>query len=396
MKKKILRTISIILLVSFVFLSQPGLFLSSQSKAFFHPQLTFDIGLNAGLITYSASILSKEFWLDVLARVIGRNLLSQLSNRMISKIQNGGREGGPAFVQDWRSFILGGQYRGEDVFRGILYEAAFEAAGGKGVICPQFKDELGKIFNAAKINLQGVNKRVNSLQSYAVQAKCTLPKNIENFYEDFSRGGGWEAFLRTLEPQNTMGGAIALSERELNKQRQVEEKADIQEAVSGSGYTGLRTGCEPGHSGPNKKCAILGKIVTPPDILGTSAAKTIDAELDWLTSSDEISEILVGVANTVLQRVTGEILGEVGLAGAGRVPENAQPEELNEEQLQKGRERISTPTPTPTPEETQIDKTCYTNCFNNQLVTCLQEPNIQACTQNLKNQCINECPLLNP
>ena len=111
-------------------------------------------------ILLNPSFYTKEYGADLLARSLARSLLSQLTNRMISKIQKGGREGGPAFVQDWRSFILGGQYRGEDVFRGILYESIYQAAGGQGIICPQFKEDLGKIFNAAPVNLRGINKRV--------------------------------------------------------------------------------------------------------------------------------------------------------------------------------------------------------------------------------------------
>lgn len=318
-------------------------------------------------------LVIKEYIEDAIARGAARSLLTQLSDRVIQKIQNGGREGGPAFVQDWRSFILGGQYRGEDIFRGILYEATFEAAGGRGVICPQFKDDLGKIFNAAKVNLRGVNKRVDSLQSYAVQAKCTLPSNIANFYEDFSQGGGWEAFLRTLEPQNTLSGAIALSEQELDKQRKVEEKADTQEAVSGSGYTGLRTGCE--GAGPNRKCAVLGKIVTPPDLLGRSAAKTIDAEFDWLTSSDEITETISLAANVILQRITGEILGGAGLAGSGSVAKKTDPEK----------------TPAPPFSPGSVNQFCFVACFNKEADTCNDADDKNICFNSIENQCQQQC-----
>jgi len=53
----------------------------------------------------------------VIVRTLARKMLTMFSNKLISKIRGSGRDGGPAFVRNWRNFITEGQYRGEDIFK---------------------------------------------------------------------------------------------------------------------------------------------------------------------------------------------------------------------------------------------------------------------------------------
>ena len=79
----------------------------------------FAVARAAGSIMY----ILKEFGLDVAARVITRMLETKLSDGMVKKMLKLGRGGGPAFIQDWRTFLSTAQYRGEDITRGVIADA---------------------------------------------------------------------------------------------------------------------------------------------------------------------------------------------------------------------------------------------------------------------------------
>ncbi len=97
---------------------------------------------------------------------------------------------------------------------------------------------------------------------------------------------------------------------EANRQRAIEVSADINEAVSGSGYTSIRDICqdegvEVGPAAPSRaRCTFLGQVFTPADLLGQSAAATIDNELGWLTTSDELSEAVVGIVGALISSLS--------------------------------------------------------------------------------------------
>ena len=77
--------------------------------------------INTGITGIATTSLTvKEYVLDGIARIIARQLLSVATSGLIKKIQGGGRDGGPAFVQNCRNFQTDAQYRGENVFRSVL------------------------------------------------------------------------------------------------------------------------------------------------------------------------------------------------------------------------------------------------------------------------------------
>jgi len=247
----------------------------------------------------------KEYGFDTVARVIARSLFQKTVVGIINKIQTGGRTGGPAFVQNWRNFQTNAQYRGEDVFRAIL--ANTETCGYLG-------GGIKNIFGAnRRLPLTGQNIRVGNFDPFTLRAKCTLPTGWDpvKYRQNFAANGGWEAWSRLLEPQNNYYGLLFMSLDEANRQRAVEESSDIYEATSGGGYTSIRGACQdqvvPG-GGPTQpasaRCTFLGEVFTPADLLGKSAASTIDRELGWLTSSDELSEVIIDITLALANRLT--------------------------------------------------------------------------------------------
>lgn len=286
----------------------------AQATAF-----TFDIPQEiSGAIqaTSGVSEVVKDYILKPAIRIIARALLSKLSSAIISKIQNGGPDNKPAFVQDWTQLITGAQQRGENVFRA-------ELAGS--TICSDFAKGLKQTFGVGSTgNVRvpaGQNTRTDSLQPFNLQMNCTMPQGFSNqkYQQDFAGNGGWDAWSRMLEPQNNVYGAMLLSMNEVAKQRSLAQNGSINEALAGGGYTSVRGGpggagsCQdaklaPGAQGPvqqssEARCTFLGKIVTPGDILGKSAASTIDNELGWITSSQDLASVVIDVVTAVVNRL---------------------------------------------------------------------------------------------
>lgn len=267
----------------------------------------------------------KEQVEDVVVRAGARRLQSELQKRVWAKIQRSGRDSlpgatGAAFVRDWREFLQGGQYRGEDVFRAILADAT---VGQNATVCGYLRNPLSKVFGATSIIDKFIPSkyRVNSLQYFKIENRCTLPANfdVEAFKKDFNRGG-WEAFLKLTEPQNNIFGLYANSVSELEKQRGFEEGADKEEAAAGSGFTSRRTNCQ--GRGPSLRCVVLGDIQTPGEILQQTVQRSIDEDFSWITSADEFSELLANIAGNLLgnmldkldnlaKGIPGQVTGQV-------------------------------------------------------------------------------------
>lgn len=256
---------------------------------------------SAGAIVY----ILKEFTLDVIARVIGRTFLSRMDNAITKFISKNGRDEGPNFVQDWRDFLENAQYRGEDITRAIIGDAI---DAGSGTICSYLRNPLGTAFGASKMpNFSPFLYRVDSLQYYKLRNRCTMPVgfNIDVFKNNFTQGGGWTAWNQLIQPQNNFFGVYGDTLDELSKQRVFEEKTDQGEANSGGGFISKRAGkggCI--LKGMNTTCLILGKVLTPADMFKETAAKMNTAEFNWLTSSDELSEVIAFAASWVTNRLT--------------------------------------------------------------------------------------------
>lgn len=315
----------------------------------------------------ATAFITKEFGLDLVARGIARQLLNGLVSGLINKIQTGGSDGGPAFVQNWRNFQTDSQYRGENVFRSILSSATlcgyasggikslFSATGtsasgtsgtgtsGSGAVCTVSGDRSscpsGSINSCTNPKCEGSgvscnsnadcplnpntrdyaqclgtcsgntnsasgqNTRTGNFDPFALRSNCTMPPNFNptSYQSDFSGNGGWSAWSRMLEPQNNYYGLLFGSLDEAARQRALEQSGDVNEAVGGSGYTSIRDTCA--GEGANSKCVFMGKVFTPGDLLGKTAASTIDADLGWLVTSDELSEVIINIINASINRL---------------------------------------------------------------------------------------------
>ena len=175
----------------------------TKAAAVVHDPLNAIInGVTAGS---STSLAVKEYVLDTIARAIARSLLNVAVSGIINKIQTGGRDGGPAFVQNWRNFQTDAQYRGENVFRSILASTT---------LCNYTSVGIKSLFGAnQRVSSTGQNLRVNNFDPFSLRAACTMPSNfnLTNYQNDFAGNGGWNAWSRMLEPQNNFYGSLFIS-----------------------------------------------------------------------------------------------------------------------------------------------------------------------------------------
>lgn len=294
---------------------------SSHHKIFFSIVIIIGLLFFPLYVTRAFSgwlIVLKEYALDLLARLIARTLQSIVSNAIVNTVLHSGRDGGPAFVTDWREFLQTSQHRGEDIFRAQLADAI---SGSNPTICPQLRTTLANSLQAKSpiSNFNYTKYRTEAVQYFKERNRCTLPTNFDltTFENNFTQGGGWDSWGKLIQPQNNIYGVYADSFKELNTQRGFEEGLDTSEAESGSGYTSKRTGCEGGGSGEGRpRCVIWGQVVTPGDLFGQSGAATLDAELRFVGVSDEIAEVVVSVVGIVIDRLadfaSGSLLDENG------------------------------------------------------------------------------------
>ncbi len=253
----------------------------------------------------------KEFGLDLVARVIARKLLTDLSNSVIKSVNNLGIENGqkaPTFVQDWKKFLADSQVIGENQFRAQLNYVV-----EKGVLCGDLKSPLASAFQVSHTPITNGNNigqrdkyatlKQNTLIPFQTKMRCTVPdKTRAEFKKDFEKGGGWETWSRLLEPQNNLAGATLLSIEELQKQRASQEEAQKSEAVAGQGFEGVQGPCR--GTGANALCTFLGKTVTPAKIMGNGAANFLDSESQWLLNSHELTEVLINMVGAVVNKLT--------------------------------------------------------------------------------------------
>lgn len=326
----------------------------------------FSLGDPLAVPENESGLRGKEVFLDLAGKCLNKIVFDVMVKSLIKSIQNIGRDGGPAFVQDWRSFQTQASYRGEDVLRQMLANTN---------VCPHVKNQLNQTFVVrSQINIAGQTLRAGTWDPFQYNARCTLPNgfDIEAYKQDFAGNGGWEAFSRLTQPNNNYLGLLMMSMDEAERQRAIEITGDISEVIAGSGYTSPRDVCRdaPIHkcsptdeqltncqvtcaesntatcTGPTlpgacshdsslvcstseecqtdqlnqcitqceanicgqpepslARCTFLGKVFTPADLLGKTTAATIDQNLGWFVSSEELSEAIITVTSALVNRL---------------------------------------------------------------------------------------------
>lgn len=234
-------------------------------------------------------------WLTRAVRVLGqillRQILAMMTNEIINWINGGGT---PRFVSDWGGF---------------LKDAADAAAGafideylGQGWLCEPFDLDI-------KIALLPEPK-------FEERVKCTLSDvvdNIEDFYDDFSKGG-WRAWVELTKPRNNIYGAYFLAlDAKMGAAASAREAAE-KEAMAGSGFLGEKDE--------------FGRVKTPGKLIADIASKAVTYEIDLLR--EQIADLadslgpfeiyVVAITNALINRVIDEGFSLIGIGDDRAVP----------------------------------------------------------------------------
>lgn len=276
------------------------------------------LGLTNTVPVIDQEVFTKERIYDLISRCFAREILNAMTGRMIGAVRTSGRDGGPAFVRNWRNFKLTAQRRGENIFRSIL---------GSTELCPYISGDIKSLFRAdGQPNSSFVNSRVNNLDPYAFRARCTMPYgwNIDNYKSDFSGNGGWDALSRLSQPQNNFYGNLLMSLGEVSLQRNAEEESDTASVIAGLGFDSRRgrsraENCRLAAS--NGQCIVYKDILTPGSILQQSTSNVIQQELAWVTNVDELNELVSTLTELMISRV-------LNLAKPDLTPQESFPREI--------------------------------------------------------------------
>lgn len=242
---------------------------------------------------------NKTLRADILARCTAREIFNAMSKGIVDNARTAGRNGGPAFVRNWKNFQTDSQYRGEGVFRAMLSNTR---------LCNYFGNDLKSLFGATKKTSVPQNTRTDNLDPYALRANCTMPSNFSmtNYQKDFSGNGGWNAWSRMLEPQNNYYGLLFQSLDEVARQRSLEQSSDLNQVVANKGFTG-KSGSGANDScktkDANGKCLEYKDIKTPGTVISDSVAATVQQELAWVTNVHAIGEVVSAATEVLLNRL---------------------------------------------------------------------------------------------
>ena len=280
--------------------------------------------ITAGEVVWDNSKQLVEWSMGVFGNILMHQIFAQLTNDITNWIENGTE---PRFMTEG--------------LESYLSDAVDNATGnfidqylGAGWLCEEFDLDI-------KIALLDV-------PTFETQAKCSLSDiidNIDDFYNDFSRGG-WEGWLEITKPQNNFYGALLLAQGEMERvaaEAEEENKADIQ---AGNGFLGVKDctwydasnktivvqrdvrgtpklpdACKPNTEnktpGLITPCRVECETLTPSTVLNKLSDKIITQPIDSLNAaltafvakSGPLAVYVQAIANSLINRITKEGMG---------------------------------------------------------------------------------------
>lgn len=238
---------------------------------------------------------AKEEAMLALRDAIAKRIMDYMTDQTIAWIQGGGS---PMFVTD---------------FQGFLRNSASAAVGdvilqtNAAFICSPFKAQI-------MLQLQPTPK-------FSENVKCTLDNivdNIDNFYNDFSKGG-WIGYAEVMKPQNNYYGVALQVSANLNERTTKAVDAASKEIQAGSGFLSVKRCKGGGMANPTPKdidelflmkdfkgnyCQEKDlESVTPGAAVGESVKVAINSDSQWAAN---VQSIVAALINALINRLTSE------------------------------------------------------------------------------------------
>lgn len=232
----------------------------------------------------TASLTVKECILDGILVIIGKTLIKQISNSIITWI-NSGFNGSPTFVSNPGQFFQG---VGDAVAGQFIEELGF------GFLCEPFKLDL-RLSLAFEYGAGGTSRN---------EIGCTLSDvigNVEGFLDGDFTQGGWDQWLNiTARPNNNKYGAYLNARAEIDARISHAQGIESMKLGWGKGFFSLTDS--------------LGNILTPGATIETQLGDLVGSDLRQLELADEINEIV----GAFIGQLTSQLLSGGGIArGSG-------------------------------------------------------------------------------
>ena len=239
----------------------------------------------------------KEDLVKSLRDVIAKRIIDYIVDQTIVWIQGGGQ---PKFVTDWDGFL-------KDAAN-IAFDQVIKDVG-LAQLCSPFKLQV-------QISLLPV-------QQFQQRIDCTLDdvvKNIEDFYNDFEKGG-WIAYNETWQPQGNYYGEMLMIHDEMITRGALAKEAAEKEALAGKGFLSVKKCLEQDEEGT----CIKEEIVTPGDTVGVAVASAITSDTQWAANIQSWTAALINaVINRVIKEGVGVMKGSEESSGSSYYPSEYQ------------------------------------------------------------------------
>ncbi len=234
--------------------------------------------------------------------VLRKTLLNMLVDDIIRWIQGGGS---PRIVSDWQGFL----------------KTAVDRTGGAFV--EQYL-KMGYLCNSFRGSLQILLAQVPTFDQASTCTISQIVSNIEDFFNDFNRGG-WKAWITVSETQNNLYGAYLWALDQKWGLEAASAQASQNEGIASAGFLGDKV-CVQACKKPDlmicdgyfSKDNITQEKVpegyqctkwqtrTPGKIAADAVSKAVTVDIDWLINADEFNEYLGAIFNAVINRAIRE------------------------------------------------------------------------------------------
>ena len=240
-----------------------------------------------------AMVKSKDCMRDVVAKI----LIDWLVDQIVTWIQGGGE---PKFVTDWEDFLSDAFNTGVGT---VINESNFR------LLCSPFREQV-------RLTLLPVKR-------FPQRIECTLDdvvENIEDFYNDFSKGG-WIAYNEMWQPQNNYYGQILEFYDEAMMKGLAAKEAAEDEAAAGRGFLSVKRcqeyeledppqeyiDCVQQEGGSHDKCkkyaCVKWEAHTPGYVVGEAAAEAMTSDIKWTYN---IKSWVAAIINAAINRLITE------------------------------------------------------------------------------------------
>lgn len=226
-------------------------------------------------------------------------------------IAENGRDGGPAFVTDYQTFMAQSRNRGQKIALNQMANTDY---------CPWLQSPLQAMFNFSAANaVAPSNNQRDGSPTYMDTAACNAPAGYNPFDPKWQTAEG-QAIL--MQPENNLWGAYLLAQENIEQQVADAEKQDEYEFVYTGGLGALHekdtetgTGCRT-YAADGSTCLEYGTITQPAAGVQAEVQAQRQAQYDWITNPrpEDITDPYAQLITSLLSATTDPIETEYRLS----------------------------------------------------------------------------------